>query len=336
MSTALVARLDSAGDVLLAGPAVRAVAARHDRVVLLTGPRGFAAAGLLPDVDEIVQWQAPWVDFDSAPLTPEHVAHLIAELTRIAPERVYILTSFHQSPLPLALLCRLAGVPWIGAICEDYPGALLDLRHHVEPDVPEAQRALSLVQAAGCRLPVGDHGCLRVKPVTPLSAGLAAQIGPPGYIVFHHGAAVPARRPTPGRAITMTEALAQRGYRVVLTGGPDDDNAVAVDGAVDIRGKTTLAELAAVLCGASVAVVPNTGPAHLAAALGIPVVSLFAPVVPATQWAPYTPTMTLLGDQDAPCRGSRARDCPVPGHPCLDGISDAALVAAVSRWAGQP
>lgn len=48
MRTVLVVRLDSAGDVLLAGPGVRAVAARADRVVLLAGPRGRDAAALLP------------------------------------------------------------------------------------------------------------------------------------------------------------------------------------------------------------------------------------------------------------------------------------------------
>ena len=65
---------------------------------------------------------------------------------------------------------------------------------------------------------------------------------------------------------------------------------------------------------------PNTGAAHLAAAVGTPVVSLFAPVVPAERWAPYGVPTVLLGDQDAPCAGSRARSCPVPGHPCLDRI----------------
>ena len=69
MSTALVARLDSAGDVLITGPAVRAVAAGHDRVAFLAGPRGRTAAELLPGVDEIIEWQAPWVDFDSPELT---------------------------------------------------------------------------------------------------------------------------------------------------------------------------------------------------------------------------------------------------------------------------
>jgi ADP-heptose:LPS heptosyltransferase len=76
-------------------------------------------------------------------------------------------------------------------------------------------------------------------------------------------------------------------------------------------------------------VVGNTGPAHLAAAVGTPVVSLFSPVVPAARWAPYGVPVALLGDQDAPCRGTRARHCPVPGHPCLAGVTAADVVDAV-------
>lgn len=62
MTTALVARMDSLGDVLMAGPAVRAVAAAHERVVMLAGPRGSEAARLLPGVDLVLEWQAPgWI-----------------------------------------------------------------------------------------------------------------------------------------------------------------------------------------------------------------------------------------------------------------------------------
>ena len=86
--------------------------------------------------------------------------------------------------------------------------------------------------------------------------------------------------------------------------------------------------LAGVLAGADCVVAGNTGPAHLAAAVGTPVVSLFAPVVPAERWRPYGVPHLLLGDQDAPCAGSRARRCPVPGHPCLDTVTALDVVAA--------
>ncbi|WP_231985219.1 glycosyltransferase family 9 protein [Mycobacterium sp. E796] len=332
-NTALVARLDSAGDVLITGPAIRAVANSHDRVVMLVGPRGRDAAELLVGVDEIVEWQAPWVDFDSPELTGDHVGALIKQLRDIAPRRVYIFTSFHQSPLPLALLCRMASVPWVGAICTDYPGTLLDLRHHAPAGIPEPRRALSLAEAAGCRLPAGDDGALRIRACDP-----PRRIPAGPFVVFHPGAAVPARRPSQARSAAMVAALAGAGYRVVVTGGPDEAEltaAVAGDVAIDLGGRTTLAELAAVFAAADVVVVPNTGPAHLAAAVGAPVVSLFAPVVPAAQWRPFGRRVRVLGDQFAPCRASRARVCPVPGHPCLDHISDAELLDAVLQEGGR-
>lgn len=341
MSTAMVARLDSAGDVLITGPAVRAVAAAHDRVTMLVGPRGRHAAELLPGVDEIVEWQAPWVDFETPELSAAHAEALIKQLRDLAPDRAYIFTSFHQSPLPLALLCRMAAVPWVGAICVDYPGALLNLRHQVPDGIPEPRRALSLAQAAGCALPAGDDGALRIRDAGPLPARLATEIGTGPFVVFHPGAAVPARRPTAGRSATMVAALVGAGHRVVVTGSPDEAGltaAVAGDVAVDLGGRTSFAELAAVFAAARVIVVPNTGPAHLAAAVGTTVVSLFAPVVPATQWRPYGRRVSVLGDQSAPCRATRARVCPVPGHPCLDHITDAELLAAVSavKQGGEP
>lgn len=332
MSTTVFARLDSAGDVLITGPAVRAVAA-HSNVTMLVGPRGRAAAELLPGVDDIVEWQAPWVDFDSPDLTSEHAFRLVAALRAIAPQRVYISTSFHQSPLPLALLCRMAEVPWIGAICDDYPGTLLDLRHHVTPDVPEPLRALSLVCAGGCQLPDSDDGALRVRH-RELPEQLEGELGGGGYVVFHPGAAVPARRPSAARSAAMVRALVGAGHRVLVTGSPGERRLtaqVAGTAALDLGGRTTLGELSAVFRHANAVVVPNTGPAHLAAAVGAPVVSLFAPVVPASQWSPYTRNVIRLGDQSAPCRGTRARTCPVRGHPCLDGISDAEVLAAVTQ-----
>jgi ADP-heptose:LPS heptosyltransferase len=90
-----------------------------------------------------------------------------------------------------------------------------------------------------------------------------------------------------------------------------------------------------VLAGAEAVLVANTGVAHLAAAVGTPVVSLFAPVVPAARWAPYRVPVTLLGDQGAPCAGSRAVQCPVPGHPCLTAVSAVTACDALDQLAGR-
>jgi ADP-heptose:LPS heptosyltransferase len=97
-----------------------------------------------------------------------------------------------------------------------------------------------------------------------------------------------------------------------------------------------VSELAGVLAVAGAVVVGNTGPAHLAAAVGAPIVSLFAPTVPAVRWAPYAERLVLLGDQGAACRDSRATTCPVAGHPCLSSVAPEEVVAAVAALAGAP
>lgn len=328
----LVARLDNNGDVLLAGPAIRAVAAGARRTTLLVGPRGLGAGALLPGVDAIAVYRAPWIDPDPAPLDPAQTHAFVDRLAPLAIDQALILTSFHQSPLPLALLLRLAGVPTVAAISEDYAGSLLDVRHRVPDDLHEVERALSLVATLGYTLPADDDGRLRVRR-GGVRSGLALE---PGYVVVHPGASVPARRFSPERNAELVEALVAEGYRVVVTGGPGEQAlTAAVAGAprpavLDLGGRLELAELAQVLADARALVVGNTGPAHLASAVGTPVVSLFAPTVPAARWRPWRVAHRLLGDQAIACAGCRARVCPIPGQPCLAGVGVRDVLRAIA------
>ncbi|MDR7274324.1 HAD-IIIA family hydrolase [Catenuloplanes atrovinosus] len=319
----LVVRADSAGDVLVTGPAIRAVAAHADRVTLLCGPRGRAAAGLLPGVDDIVEVRLPWIVPDPEPVGADTVAQLTATLAAIGADQAVIFTSFHQNALPLALLLRAAGVGRITAISEDYPGSLLDVRHRGVPaGVPEPERARSVAAAAGFPLPPGDHGELRIDLPAP----------PRGdYLVVHPGASVPARSCPPAVLREITAALVADGHDVRVTGGPDERELAAfVAGAgATLAEPTDLAGLARLLAGAACTVVANTGPAHLAAAVGTPVVSLFAPTVPYGQWGPYRVPHVRLGDAAAACRDTRATRCPVAGHPCLSTVTPAEVLAAV-------
>ncbi|WP_442791387.1 HAD-IIIA family hydrolase [Micromonospora sp. NBC_01739] len=326
--TVLVVRSDSAGDVLVTGPGIRAVAAGADRVVLLCGPRGRAAADLLPGVDEVVEHRLPWIDPAPAPVEAAEMTALVARLAAVGAEEAVIFTSFHQSPLPLALLLRMAGVARIAAISDDYPGALLDVRHRVPPGVPEAERALSLAAAAGYPLPPGDQPRLRLRPAPPPPP----EAGAPGYVVLHPGSAAQARGCPPEVAERICRHLVRAGHRVVVTGDARERDLTArVAGAhaVDLGGRTGLAELSGVVAAAGAVVVGNTGPAHLAAAHEVPVVSLFAPTVPFGQWGPWRVPTVRLGDATAPCRDTRAARCPVPGHPCLSRVEPDAVLAAL-------
>lgn len=337
MTHTLVVRLDNLGDVLLAGPAVRAVAAGSHRVSMLAGPYGAAAARLLPGVDEVIEWRCPWIDPNPEPVDGGDVGRLVETLRAHRFDRALVLTSFHQSPLPTALVLRMAGVRWVGAISEDYPGSLLDLRHRVDDSLPEAERALSVAEAAGFTLPTGDTGALAVRRPLPDVSSVVSS-GP--FVVLHPGTSVPARAWPVERFAETARLLTDQGHRVVVTGAPSERTLTAqvVGGtpADDLGGRTSLAELAAVLAAARTVVVGNTGPAHLAAAVGTPVVSLFAPTVPAARWAPYRVPVVLLGDQDAVCRDTRVTKCPFEGHPCVGAVAALDVLRAVEQLCGSP
>lgn len=327
----LAVRLDSLGDVLVTGPAIRALANTSDRLDLLCGPLGRPAGELLPDVDAVLCWAAPWVLADPPPVDQVAVDELREMVAAGSYDRAVVFTSFHQSALPTALVLRLAGVPWIGAISTDYPGSLLDVRHRVCDDLPEPERALSLARACGGELRLGDDGRLALRDGVTASRGCDGR-----YVVLHPGTSAPARAWPPDHFRALCVELVERGHRVVVTGSPAEEQLtayVAGDCGRDLGGLLDLEELAGVIAGADAIVVGNTGPAHLAAAVGTPVVSLYAPTVPAVRWAPYGVPRVLLGDQSAPCRNTRALTCPVPGHPCLTSVTPADVVAALAELA---
>jgi ADP-heptose:LPS heptosyltransferase len=333
----LVVRLDSMGDMLVCGPAVRAVAAGAGMVTVLAGPLGAEAAHLLPGVDAVLTWDCPWIAAEPPDVAAADVPALLAALRAARVDEAVVLTSFHQSALPTALLLRMAGVARVTAISDDYPGSLLDVRVPPPDDGPEPLRMLAIARAAGFDLPRGDDGRLAVRDHLPPPAGLPAR----RFVVVHPGTSVPARAYPQAAWREVVRLLTGRGWYVLVTGSRAERTLTArvASGAAlpgharDCGGIFDLAELAETLRRASTVAVGNTGPAHLAAAVGTPVVSLFAPLVPVQRWAPHGVPVALLGDQQAACRNTRARECPVPGHPCLSSVPPRAVVAAVESLA---
>ena len=326
--TVIAVRQDNNGDVLLAGPALRALAAGASGLVLVCGPSGEPAARALPGIDDVIVHEAAWIEAN-----PQHVhraatAAFVERIAALHAAEAIVFTSFHQSALPTALLLRLAGVPRISAISDDYPGALLDVRVRDLPDVHEVERNLALARAAGYTLPPHDEGRLAmcIGAHNP-----AAELAP--YVVVHPGATVAARAWSPDANRNLVRALAARGERVVVTGGTSERELCAhvADGtATDLAGRTSFSGLASVIAGADAIVVGNTGAAHVAAAVGTPVVSLFAPTIPAARFRPWMVEHVVLGDQEIGCRGCRARTCPIPSQPCLGAVTVDDVLAALA------
>ncbi|GHH45635.1 glycosyl transferase [Streptomyces candidus] len=295
----IVVCLDDMSGVLLAGPAVRAVAARAAHVTMLCAPRGASAAALLPHVDEVLVWEAPWSSARPPTVQEADVEGLVGRMRDAAYDAALVVAPAEQSPLPLALLLRMAHVPRIGAPLTEPPGSLVDVPHRRVPGRHDVEAALDTAAALGFPPGAGDDGRLRVLPA-PDTTALTGN-GP--YVVLHPGAAAHARAWDAGRAAEAVVLLADAGHRVVVTGGPRETaltRKVSGDTAVDLGGRTDLRTLSGVLRAADVVVAGDPGPAHLAAACATPVVSVGSPGGSAERRSPYGVPAVLLGGQEAP------------------------------------
>ncbi|MBX6342740.1 MAG: glycosyltransferase family 9 protein, partial [Thermomicrobiaceae bacterium] len=149
----LAVRLDNLGDVLVTTPAIHAIRESLPRaeITLLASPVGAQAGRLNPDVDDVIVYQAPWMDpWHELPQDSAREQRMIALLRERRFDGAIIFTSFRQSPLPAAYLCYLADVPLRAAASIDGPGSLLTTRHrHPERMMHEVERGLDLVGALG-------------------------------------------------------------------------------------------------------------------------------------------------------------------------------------------
>lgn len=338
--TVVALRALGLGDLLVAVPALRALAAaypRHRRV--LAAPRTLAPLVALigPDparlpgpgeraVDAVVEVPA-WVGGGGAPARAWAAA---------LPARPEVAVNLHGRGPESHRLLLAAG-----------PRALVAFAH---PDVPETAGAprwdgREHEATRWCRL-LAAHGIaadpaaldLPLPPLPPGAAPPASAVGPGRWTIVHPGAASAARRWPPARWAAVARAEARAGRPVLVTGAAAEaplarrvarlaglPPAAAVAGATDPRG------LAAVVGRAGRVVCGDTGVAHLATALGTPSVVLFGPVAP-SRWGPPPdrPWHRALWRGAA---GDPHGDRP---HPGLLAIGPADVVAALAALPDPP
>jgi lipopolysaccharide heptosyltransferase II len=336
----LAVRLDALGDVVMTGPALRALreGAPERHVTLLTSPAGAAAAELLPCVDDVVVYAAPWLKATPPRDDARHEYAMAARLSAGGFDAAVIFTVYSQNPLPSALLCFLAGIPRRLAHCHENPYQLLT-DWIVDPEPAqgirhEVRRQLDLVAAVGCTT-ADERLALRVPPaaavrVEALLRELGIDSGRP-WAVVHPGGTAPSRRYAPERFAAVVRGLMQAGVRVLFTGGAEEAELVtairreAAVASPSLAGRLDLGELAALLERASLLVSNNTGPVHVAAAVGTPVVDLYALTNPQhTPWA--VPHRVLF--HDVPCKYCYKSVCPAGHHDCLRLVEPTDVVAA--------
>jgi lipopolysaccharide heptosyltransferase II len=337
----LAVRLDALGDVLMMTPALRALRESRPgrRITLWTSTAGAEVAPLIPVVDETLVYDAPWMKATG----PRHDSRpdfaLLERLRRAHFDAAVIFTTYSQSPLPAALFCYLAGIPLRLAHCRENPYQLLTAWvRETEPEDQqrhEVRRQLDLVATIGARI-ADERLVLRIPGKARRRIGLLLEEAGIGHgrpwVVVHPGASAPSRRyPSEHFAAAAGQLIREAGVQVLFTGSEEERPLVEeVRRSMGVPswslvGRLNLAELAALLERTPLLIANNTGPVHVAAALGTPVVDLYALTNPQhTPWR--TPHRVLF--HDVPCKYCYKSVCPQGHHDCLRKVAPEEVVRA--------
>ena len=157
-------------------------------------------------------------------------------------------------------------------------------------------------------------------------------------IVLHIGAGTSAKRWPTEHWRTLVEHLTSEKQAIIALVGTSGDRSTAQSilgisssaHVADWTGRFSVDELAAVLQSADVLIGADSGPAHLAAAVGTPVVALFSGTNSVEQWQPRGARVAALRC-DVSCSPCHRRSCPVAGHPCMRGIQPGRVVATLTN-----
>jgi lipopolysaccharide heptosyltransferase II len=337
----LCVRLDTLGDVLMTTPAVRAVkeSVPDRRVTLLTSPAGAEVARLVPEIDHVLVYDAPWMKA-TPPRTSSAPEYAMPDALRQAGfDAAVIFTVYSQNPLPAVFLCYLADIPLRLAHCHENPYQLLtDWVPDPEPAGGirhEVQRQLDLVAAVGCRTS-NERLSFRYSDEDLAEAlRLLYRLGinqEEPWVAVHPGATAASRRYPPERFAEAAGRLTREaGVQVLFTGSEGEHQLIELirdrmdAPSCSAAGLLDLAELGALIALAPLLISNNTGPVHVAAAVGTPVVDLYALTNP--QHTPWAVPCRVLS-HDVPCKYCYKSVCPEGHHDCLRQVSPDAIVAA--------
>lgn len=346
----LLLRLERIGDLLMTLPAIAAARARAPaaEIRLAVGSWNADLARQLPAVDHVDTLDAPWLSQEG---TRSSLGEVAAQIRRWRESRIDLAINFEPDIRSNALLAA-AGAPRRVGYATGGGGAFLTTALDYDRTVHTAENALGIVEqalpaAAGPapRTPATEDPPLRI-PATAAdrAARLLADCGGHGPLVGINPGAGRAIKEWPAeRFAAAAAALAEHdGAAIVLLGSAAEaGTARAIGNALppharrfDLAGRLPLPDLAAVLARLSLLVTADSGPMHLAAAVGTPVVGIFGPSDP-VRYAPRAPHAEVVHADlwCRPCNRMRRppRRCSGAPPDCLTGVGVDAVVDAARR-----
>lgn len=336
---AAIVKLDHIGDLITAQPALESIRRSLADVELdfIVNP---AAAEVVPLLDvkfnRIISWDAPWIRHGGGMRLG--VADLARTVRRLRQGDYDLFIDLRGDPV-MIISAFTAGIPervgfgWGGL------SGLLNRAFYAEPGVHISRIWFQVARHF-------DSGAEYHPPrvVVPLSAAAAAEeflslagAASARLVGVHVGAGVSARRWHPELFRELSVRLIDCLGVTILWLGDQGDRQRAepvLDGAplgvVPAFG-LPLAQVAALTKRLHLMVAGNSALGHLAAACGVPVVSVFSAANHSERWKPYARRGAVV-KAEVPCWGCALQTCPLPKS-CLDRISpEVVLAAVVEMW----
>jgi ADP-heptose:LPS heptosyltransferase len=350
----LLFRLERVGDLLMARPAIAAVRRflPDARIDLVVGGWNRELASLLPGIDHVHALDLPWLARGAGSATISDVRAAIGAWRKDRPD---LAINFEGDIRSHALMwatgaARRVGFDMAGG------GPLLTERVVYDPRAHVTANCLRLV-ARACNRPEADvvlepaplaipeH--LRIDALRRLGTMPATPDGRPRpFVGVHPSAGRLVKQWAPAAFSRAALELARRHQAVIVLTGSDEDRPVVEEvkaglpqdvTVIDLTGQLDLVQLAAVLERMQLLLSVDTGPMHLAAAVGTPVVGVFGPSDP-RRWGPLGPSaVSVRVDLPcSPCNRIRRPPARCVGHvpDCLATVTAEQVIAAAGNLLG--
>ena len=312
----LIVRLGSLGDIIHAIPAAAAIRRAQPQASIdwLVDARHKDLLELVRGIDRLVTIQTRGVP-------------AVIEAVRMLRRQDYDVALDLQGLLKSAVLARMSGarrvIGFRTALLREKAAGLFYTEAAGDTTTHVIDKNLSLLKPLGVRVPDVEFPIDDRRPQIAALAREKLRIGPADrFAIINPGAAWPNKRWPPVYFAEVARALASRHrLRSIVLWGPGEEPvaqavAAAADGTAEVSPPTTIADLVSLTKAATIVISGDTGPMHVAGAVGTPVVGIFGPTDSARN-GPWAEDDVTISRYDA-CACHYQRRCRIQGWCLLD------------------
>jgi lipopolysaccharide heptosyltransferase II len=286
----LCIRPDNMGDLIMSGPAIRALKETFGaKITVLTSSAAASVTKYMPEIDEVIIFNLPWAKHDE-PFDDALFNGLTEQIKERRFDAAVVFTVYSQNPLPAVMPAYLAGIPLRLAYCRENPYRLLS--NWVPDEEPytyirhQVRRDLDLVATVGASA-LNERLCLNTD--TDIWPSINKKLSAIGldmdqkWLILHPGVSEVKRQyPAELWIEAGKRIVAELGYQLILTGSGSEKGLTDMlqagigENSFSAGGLFSLDELIALIAKSPLLVSVNTGTVHIATALGVPIVVLYA------------------------------------------------------------